>query len=112
MNHYYLYLVQEEQPDTPVANHFLPGDDPERSSRPPASACSTSADNHEDAESFVEFLLSDEGQRFYTERAEEAEYPLVAGIPVKEGLPPIESLGGPDIDFTTLGEELERTSSC
>ena len=28
VNHYYLYLVKEESPDAPVANHFLTGDDP------------------------------------------------------------------------------------
>ena len=28
VNHYYLYLVKEEQPDAPVENKFLPGDDP------------------------------------------------------------------------------------
>jgi iron(III) transport system substrate-binding protein len=28
VNHYYLYLVKEEQPDAPVTNDFLPGDDP------------------------------------------------------------------------------------
>ena len=28
VNHYYLYLVKEEQPDAPIANHYLPGDDP------------------------------------------------------------------------------------
>ena len=28
VNHYYLYLVQEEDPDAPIANDFLSGDDP------------------------------------------------------------------------------------
>jgi iron(III) transport system substrate-binding protein len=109
VNHYYLYLVQEEQPGAPVANHFLPGDDPGALVSAAGVGVLENADNRDGAESFVEFLLSDEGQSFYTERAEEAEYPLVAGIPVKEGLPPIESLGGPDIDYTALGEELETT---
>jgi iron(III) transport system substrate-binding protein len=109
VNHYYLYLVQEEQPGAPVANHFLPGNDPGALVSAAGVGVLESADSRDDAERFVEFLLSDEGQRFYTERAEEAEYPLVAGIPAKEGLPPLESLGGPDIDYTTLGEELERT---
>src|SRR5688572_9679439 len=109
VNHYYLYLVQEEQPGAPVANHFLPGDDPGALVSAAGVGVLENADNRAGAESFVEFLLSDDGQSFYTERAEEAEYPLVAGIPAKEGLPPIVSLGGPDVDFTTLGEELERT---
>jgi iron(III) transport system substrate-binding protein len=109
VNHYYLYLVKEEQPGAPVANHFLPGDDPGALVSAAGVGVLDSTDNREDAEEFVEFLLSDEGQRFYTERAEEAEYPVVAGIPVKAGLPALESLSGPDIDFTALGDELERT---
>ena len=28
VNHYYLYLVREEQPDAPIANHFLESGDP------------------------------------------------------------------------------------
>jgi iron(III) transport system substrate-binding protein len=109
VNHYYLYLVQEEQPNAPVANHFLSGDDPGALVSTAGVGVLESTDSREDAERFVEFLLSDEGQRFYTETAEEAEYPLVAGIPAKEGLPPLESLGGPDVDYRTLGDELERT---
>ena len=46
----------------------------------------------DDAERFVDFLLSDEGQRFYVDEAEEAEYPLVDGIEPKEGLPPLDEL--------------------
>ena len=58
-------------------------------------------------EQFVEFLLSDEGQRFYAEEAEEAEYPLVAGIEPKEGLPPLGVAPGPDV---ALGRA--RAASC
>jgi iron(III) transport system substrate-binding protein len=109
VNHYYLYLVRKEQPGAPVANHFLPADDPGALVSAAGVGVLESTDNRDDAESFVEFLLSDEGQRFYTERAEEAEYPVVSGIPVKADLPPLESLGGPEIAYTSLGEELERT---
>jgi iron(III) transport system substrate-binding protein len=109
VNHYYLYLAREEQPDAPVANHFLPGADPGALVSTAGVGVLESTDNREDAESFVEFLLSDDGQSFYTERAEEAEYPLVAGIPAKEGLPPLDSLGGPKVDYSSLGDELENT---
>ena len=68
-----------------------------------------SSDQEDDAERFVEFLLSDEAQRFYVEEAEEAEYPLVHGIEPKEGLPPLEELEGPDVDLTSFGTEHEAT---
>ena len=78
MNHYYVPLVKKEQPDAPVENHFLPGDDPGALVSAAGAAVLASSEN-ENAERFVEFLLSDDAQRFYPEEAEEAEYPLVTG---------------------------------
>jgi iron(III) transport system substrate-binding protein len=109
VNHYYLYLVREEQPNAPIANHFLAPGDPGALVSVAGAGVLASAGNKDGAEQFVDFLLSDEGQRFYTESAEEAEYPLVSGIPAKEGLPPLDSLDGPNVDLSTFGAELEST---
>ena len=108
VNHYYVPLVKKEQPDAPLENHFLPGDDPGALVSVAGAAVLASSGN-ENAERFVEFLLSDEAQRFYTEEAEEAEYPLIEGVEPAAGLPPIDSLGGPDVELTALGAELEST---
>jgi iron(III) transport system substrate-binding protein len=112
VNHYYLYLVQAEQgADAPIANKYLPGDDPGALVTVAGAGVLEGAENAEAAERFVEFLLSDESQRFYTEEAAEAEIPLVEGIEPKEGVPSLDELAnsGPDVDFTQFGEELERT---
>jgi iron(III) transport system substrate-binding protein len=109
VNHYYLYLVREEQPDAPIANHFLEEGDPGALVSVAGAAVLESSDEREAAEEFVAYLLSDEGQRFYVDEAEEAEYPLVAGIEPKEGLPPLDSLQGPNVDLGTLGEKLPST---
>jgi iron(III) transport system substrate-binding protein len=109
VNHYYLYVAKEENPDAAVANHFLTGTDPGALVSVAGAGVLTQADDKSEAERFVGFLLSDEGQRFYTEEAEEAEYPLVAGIAPKEGLPPFASLTGPELDLSKLGTELEST---
>jgi iron(III) transport system substrate-binding protein len=109
VNHYYLYLVKEEQPDAPVANHFLGDGDPGALVSVAGVGVLETADDRETAERFVEFLLSDDGQRFYTEEAEEAEYPVVAGIEPKAGLPALDELDGPKVELTALGAELERT---
>lgn len=108
-NHYYLYLVREEQPDAPVANHFFAPGDPGALVSVAGAGVLAASDDRETAEQLVEYLLSDDGQRFYVDEAEEAEYPLVEGIEPKEGLPPLASLQGPDVDLTALGAELERT---
>jgi len=109
VNHYYLYLVREEQPDAPIENHFLAPGDPGSLVSVAGAAVLASSDQSEDAERFVAFLLSDEAQRFYVDEAEEAEYPLIDGIEAKAGLPPLSSLQGPDVDLTSFGAEHEAT---
>jgi iron(III) transport system substrate-binding protein len=109
VNHYYLFIAKEEDPDLPVENFYLKGKDPGALVSVAAVGVLQSSDNRETAERFVEFLLSDEGQRFYSEEAEEAEYPLVEGIGPKQGLPPLEQLQGPDVELGRFGSELEKT---
>ena len=112
VNHYYLYLVKEELgDDAPIANKYLPGDDPGALVSVAGAGVLAGAEHEDAAVRFVEFLLADEQQRFYTDEAEEAEIPLVAGIEPKEGVPSLEELSdrGPDVDLSSLGAELERT---
>ncbi len=109
VNHYYVPLVKQEQPDAPIANHFLEPGDPGALVSVAGAAVLDSTDQRDDAEAFVDFLLSDGAQRFYVEEAEEAEYPLVAGIEPAAGLPPLADLQGPDVDLTTFGPELAKT---
>jgi iron(III) transport system substrate-binding protein len=109
VNHYYLYLVREEQPDAPVANHFLASGDPGALVSVAGAAVLASSDQEDDAQRFLEYLLSEEGQRFYVDEAEEAEYPLIDGIEPKSGLPALAELEGPDVDLSTFGAEHEAT---
>ena len=111
VNHYYLYLVKEEQPDAPIENKYLPGDDPGALVSVAGAAVLEGAEHADAAERFVEFLLADEQQRFYTEEAEEAEIPLVEGIEPREGVPTLDELSGrgPDVDLSSFGGELEKT---
>jgi iron(III) transport system substrate-binding protein len=109
VNHYYLYLVKQEQPDAPVANHFLEAGDAGALVSVAGAGVLESSGNTSKAERFVEFLLSPNGQRFYVDAAEEAEYPLVEGIEAKEGLPPLDELEGPNVDLTSFGAEHEAT---
>jgi iron(III) transport system substrate-binding protein len=109
VNHYYLALVKAEDPDAAVDNKFLPGDDPGALVSVAGAGVLEGSDDGEAAERFVEYLLSAEGQRFYAEEAEEAEYPLVEEVEPQAGLPALDSLQGPDVDLETFGEELEAT---
>jgi iron(III) transport system substrate-binding protein len=109
VNHYYLSLIKAENPDAPVANHFLAPGDPGALVSVAGVGVLGSSDKQAEARQFVEYLLSDEGQRFYGEEAEEAEYPLVEGVEPRAGLPPLDTLEGPDIPLDQLGTELEST---
>lgn len=62
--------------------------------------------DHEDAAEFVEYLLSDAGQRYFVENT--FEYPLVEGVDAPEGLPALADLQGPEIDLSDLAD-LEAT---
>jgi len=109
VNHYYVFIAKEEAPDLPVENLYLRGKDPGALVSVAAVGILESSEKREAAERFVEFLLSEEGQRFYSQEAEEAEYPLVQGIEPKQGLPPLEQLQGPDVELDQFGPELEKT---
>lgn len=109
VNHYYLALVKEEQPNAPVANHLFEAGDPGTLVSVAGAGVLASTDQRGDAERFVEFLLSDEAQRFYVDEAEENEYPLVAGIDPPAGLVPLDKIQGPDVELTAFGAELEST---
>ena len=111
VNHYYLYLVKAEQPDAPIANKYLPGDDPGALVSVAGVGILDGAEHADAAERFVEFLLADEQQRFYTDEAEEAEIPLVEGIAPRNGVPTLAELSGrgPDVDLSLFGGELEQT---
>lgn len=64
------------------------------------------AEANGNAYAFVEFLLSEKGQKYFVEKT--FEYPLVAGIGEPANVPPLSELGGADIDLAKL-DSLEET---
>jgi iron(III) transport system substrate-binding protein len=109
VNHYYLGLVKEESPGAPVANHYLSSNDPGALVSVAGAGIVEGTDDEDTAREFVQYLLSDEGQRFYAEEAEEAEYPVVDGIAPKGGIEPIANVEGPAVQLDAFGAELEET---
>ena len=107
VNHYYGYRALEEDPDLPVANHAFASDD--IGSIPLVTAASTLRDTGlaEDAHALLEFLLSEQAQRFFTE--ETFEYPLLPDVPPADILPPIDELTGRGVDVAELSGGLEAT---
>lgn len=106
VNHYYVYGHLEEQPDAPVANHYLaPGDAGALVNVAGAGILETT-DRPGMAQQLVDFLLA-EGQEYFA--TETDEYPLVEGVESESELPPLTDLHGPDVELGALGSELEAT---
>jgi iron(III) transport system substrate-binding protein len=107
INHYYWYEAAAERgADTLTAQISFtePGD--------PGSLVNVAGvgilSDNADAQAFVDFLLSETGQQYFAETT--YEYPLIAGVPAADGLPPLASLQGPDValdDLDSLAETQE-----
>jgi iron(III) transport system substrate-binding protein len=108
VNHYYNERFLDEDPGLPSRNHVFP--DGDLGSIPLVTTVSVLAGSErtEDARRFVEFLLSPEAQRFYSE--ETFEYPLAAGVEPAAGLAPLPQDLNLGYDIEELGAELESTA--
>jgi iron(III) transport system substrate-binding protein len=107
INHYYLMNALAEAGDTfPVRNQFLTGDDPGALVNVAGVGVLTTAPNAAAARAFVEFLLSEESQRYFAE--ETNEYPLIPGVPANPELPALAEVASPAIDLSDLAD-LEGT---
>ena len=79
VNHYYLYRFLSEQGDAfPARNYFLPGGGPGSLIMVSGAGILKGADNPENAQKFIQFLLSPEGQQYFA--GETFEYPVVEGV--------------------------------
>jgi iron(III) transport system substrate-binding protein len=68
----------------------------------------SSSDNKDNARRFIDFLLSEESQRYFVEKT--FEYPLAAGIPVADGVTPLSEVNNPDLSSAALSD-LEGTQT-
>lgn len=106
VNHYYLYGLLDEQPDAPVANHYLEPGDAGALVNVAGAGILRTTEQPEMAQRLVDYLLA-EGQSYFA--TETDEYPLAAGVESESELPPLSDLHGPDIALGALGPELEAT---
>ena len=107
VNHYYNYRFKQENPFTPSRNHIFADGDVGALVIPSTASVLAGTDKAEEATRFLQFLLTEESQRYFSDHT--FEYPLVSGIPAASGLPPLASLKSPEVDVDSLGGGLERT---
>ncbi|MDT0328577.1 iron ABC transporter substrate-binding protein [Nocardiopsis lambiniae] len=101
-NHYYWYERVKEQGADAVTSevHYLPAGDAGGLVNVAGAGITADAANPEGALTALEFLLGEEAQTYFTQ--ETSEYPLVAGVPLGEGLEELDSLEQPNIDLSDL----------
>ena len=105
VNHYYLLRLRDEQGDTAAANWFFPTAGSGSLVMPAGVGVVAGTDQEAAALRFVEFLLSEDAQRYFAE--ETFEYPLVAAVDPDPALPPLSTLHQPDIDLSALAETID-----
>jgi iron(III) transport system substrate-binding protein len=107
VNHYYLYEIRRERGDVAVDNHFFRTGDPGALVNAAGVGILKSGKHKDAARRFVEYVLSEKGQRYFAEKT--AEYPLAAGVKPGPELRPLKTVQGPFIDLGQLGEKLPST---
>jgi len=106
VNNYYLPRFLAEDPTFPAANVYLPGDVGGIVNVAGVGVLSSSV-RPSAATELVRFLLSEQVQLEFGARVDAAEFPLRIGS-TSPLLPPLESLGAPDLDLSRL-EDLQGT---
>lgn len=107
VNHYYNERFREEDPNVPSRNHVFPGGDLGALLMPSTASIIAGSEQSEEAERFLEFLLSEDAQRYFAE--ETKEYPLAAGVEPAAETPPLDMTNLPLYNIDELGGELEGT---
>ena len=103
VNHYYLHkFIAAEGENFAARNFFLPDGGPGSLVMVAGVGTLNSAENVENAQKFIDFLLSPVAQQYFA--GQTYEYPLVEGVKIHRELKPIEELNAVDIDLTDLSD--------
>ena len=103
VNHYYLERFLEEYGEEFEArNYYIGNGDPGALVLVAGAGILEASDNKATALEFVDFLLSEPAQQYFT--SDVKEYPVAAGVEPEGDLPPIESLDPPDVDLGSLSD--------
>ena len=103
VNHYYLERFLEEYgQDFQARNYYIGNGDPGALVLVAGAGIIEASENKATAQEFVDFLLSEPAQQYFT--SDVKEYPVAAGVEPEGDLPPIESLDPPDVDLGSLSD--------
>ncbi len=107
VNHYYLFrFLAEEGEDFKARNYYPTGGDVGSTILVSGAGILDSSDNEDNAQRFIDFLLSTVSQQYFASQT--FEYPLVEGVKTHPELLPLSEIGVPDVDLGSL-QDLEGT---
>ena len=107
VNHYYLYRALAEQgEDFGARNYYLENGDPGALVIVAGTGILQTADNPEEAQRFVDYLLAEQAQQYFAD--ETYEYPMIEGVQTPEGLVPLSEIQTPQVDLGDL-DDLQGT---
>jgi iron(III) transport system substrate-binding protein len=108
VNHYYLHrFLAEEGESFPARNYYMPSGGPGSMVMVSGVGILANSDNQENAQRFVEFMLSTVAQQYFA--GQTFEYPLVEGVAISSLLSPLSELNAPEISLGDLAD-LEGTT--
>lgn len=100
-NHYYLFQFLAEQGESfPARNYYLRSGGPGAVILAAGTGVMDTSKNKENAERFVEFMLSPVAQQYFT--GQTYEYPVVEGVQIHSLLKPLSEINSPIIDMADL----------
>ncbi len=109
VNHYYLYRFISEEGEDFAARNYHPADGgPGSLVMVSGAGILSTAENRDNAERFVEFLLGTVAQQFFA--GQTFEYPLVEGVNINRLLTPLDEIARPDVALADLAD-LESTTA-
>jgi iron(III) transport system substrate-binding protein len=107
INHYYVaQAIEEEGESYPVRVYHPSGGDVGSLINVAGAGIVEASDDPDGGNEFIEFLLSDDSQRYFSE--ETKEYPLVGGIPSDPAVTPLDQIQQPAVELGQL-DDLEGT---
>ena len=102
VNHYYLLRFTEQDESFSARNYHPKGGDLGATMLVNGAGILSTSKNVENAERFLEFMLSVVGQQYFTSQT--FEYPLVDGVKTDRLLVPLDDLELPDVDLSRLDD--------
>ena len=103
VNHYYLErFLEEHGEEFKARNYYIGNGDPGALVLVSGAGILEHSENKDAAQEFVDFLLSEPAQVYFT--SDIKEYPVSAGVAPEGDLPPLETLDPPDVDLGRLSD--------